>query len=210
MGTFRVPVNLTWDGLGSPGANVWHVRTSNTQVGGDSAELQDGVNAIRAFYEYLRQSGTTPASLWRTGLVITLGEVVNLETDEQATPSWSQITQGENGADAPESLQICVSWRTSIRARRGMGRTFVGPLCAAAIDLDGTPKPGVVTMAQAAASNLVSASESGIGWAVCIRGQQVSTPGASPEQRATEPKVLRDLQQARVKDKFSILRSRRD
>lgn len=91
-----------------------------------------------------------------------------------------------------------------------MGRTFIGPLAIGCIQTDGTPVPGVITQVSTASTNLLNASQGIGGWAVGVWGQQSKMAGASSQDRAAAPHVHRDITSFKVKDRFAILRSRRD
>lgn len=200
MPVYRVPVTLTWDNPGSPGVNVWHLRTV-----GDPAEqiaIQDGVDQIRQFYQSLfQEAGDVPM---RAGLTATCEAITNVVDQEQTAIDWTTVQSSSAEPDAPMALQICVGWRTSSSSRRGRGRTFVGPLNQGAIDTDGTPTGAAITACNDAAQELVTASDNGEGWSVGVYGLQ--TAGGGP----TAPHVLRDLTGFKVRDTFAILRSRRD
>lgn len=94
-----------------------------------------------------------------------------------------------------------------------MGRTFIGPLQNGTLEPNGTVATASLTVLNNAVQALVDSSTSaGVlnEWAIGVYGQEDATPGASPEIRRAEPKVLRDITDFRIKDRFSVLRSRRD
>lgn len=211
MPLFRVPINLSYTSGGGPGVNVWAVRAVSETNVFTNVDLNNAVSAIRSFYAYLAGNGTVPSSLYPPGTTITLGEVVDRETSESVTPTFATLGPMGTGNTAPPALQMVVSWKTSLRARRGMGRTFLGPLGSGCLATDGTPVPGVVTLINEACTNLLTASEAATGWAVGVWGQQEKLPkDSTPEDRRAAPHVHRDITGFTVKDRFSILRSRRD
>lgn len=200
MPVYRLPVTLTWDDPGSPGVNVWHLRT--TGGAGDAADRQSAVDSIHEFYGDLATAGS--GRPFRHELVITADAVTDVEDQEQSPVDWLQFNVTNSTADAPMVCQLCVSWKTSSVSRRGRGRTFIGPLSREVEDTNGTPTPGAVTTLQNAATALAERNDNINGWAVGVYGLQ--TAGGGP----TSPHVLRDITAATVRDTFAILRSRRD
>ena len=204
MAVYKIPVRLTWTGAsGSPGFNVWHARTGSTNDPGDDGIL-DGtggpLDAIEDFYQ---------ACLGVMGyrVVINVGDGVTEITDPE-NPRFVEVSprnmQAVTTNGVPSFLAICVSWRTSIARRSGMGRTFVGPIASAAQDsATGTPSDTELSTIRSAANALVAKSTSVGNWGIGVYGS--SQPG-----NALAPKVLRDFTQSSVLDHWSYLSSRRD
>lgn len=212
MPTYRVPVELMWAGSGSPGANVWHVRTT-AEFGADPLQLQAAIDAIRTFYRDIAVGDAdTVYPLIASGTLINLGTVVDVDSQEIAEPTFDEIVASSNTGLAPAPVAVTVTWRTSIAARRGRGRTFVGPVGSLAVQTDGTIKDEYVDNLRTVANNLVAASVPANNWAVGVYGQvdSLTGEGITPEQRRLAPKVLRDITGATVRDKWAVLRSRRD
>lgn len=199
MPVIRVPVKIKWNGAGTPGVNVWHIRTVSelNELGAQLWQVDGALTAIKKFYD--DHAGLRPASV-----VHTIGEdVVDVETDEIVPGVSVNTSVGSMGeAYAPMAAMMVVGWRTTLSARRGRGRTFCGPLHAGVIDADGTPTQVALTTLRNAAQNLVNSSSAANGWAVGVWGQEA--------QFAPEPKVLRDVVSMQVRDTFAVLRSRRD
>lgn len=198
MTIYRLPVNISWNGIGSPGANVWHFRTAG-EITGDSIEFAAAVSAIRTFY-----ASIAAGNVFAPGVVLSAEFATAVETQEQRDAEFTTLGTGGAGTEAPEVLQICVGWRTSLAARRGRGRTFIGPLSTATMESNGSIAEGVIASVNSAAQGLVDASTGAGGWSVGVYG--LSAPGGGP----TAPRVLRDIVGHRVRDRFAILRSRRD
>lgn len=202
MTVFRVPVNLSWSGSGSPGVNVWSVRVDNAPLTGDS-NLQEAVTAIHTFYDSVKD-------IFQAGTTITLGDIVERNSQTFASASWTTITGNNTGFDAAPVLQIVVSWKTTLAARRGMGRTFLGPLCNDNVENDGTIVPARLTEISNAATALVNNSKGNLnGWAVGVWGYQNAKP-PKPQVRTDFGRVHRDIVGYKVRDRFAVLRSRRD
>ena len=203
MPVFRVPANITWGGNGSPGVNVWSIRTDEAFVTVD--ELDKALTALQAFY-------TAVAGFLASGTVVSVGQdTINRETGEdESRPAKTQASTASTGK-APPMGQGCISWRTPLRARRAMGRTFVGPLSSGAIDTDGTLSTTFVSAMTNAAQGLINASNGANGWAVGVWGLE------NPGQYDTlgrllpgQPHVHRDITSFKIRDQFAVLRSRRD
>lgn len=214
MTILRVPVQFTYTSGGPPGTNVWHVRSGGATLSdaADDVATQQAVNAIHTFYETLCNLDFTARPIFPSGMTFTLGSVVDLASSEEQTPDWSPIssTGGENSA--PPVLAVVVSWRTSIAARRGRGRTFIGPLGASCMQADGTISELHLGDIRNACTDLVAASTGINNWAIGVWGQDqmMSGENVTPEQRAAAPRRFRDVTGYAVKDRFAVLRSRRD
>ena len=204
MAILRVPINITWAGNGSPGVNVWHVRTTTDESIG--ADLNIMLGHIRTFYDTIK-------AMYPAGTTLALGDVVDVQTREFQSGTFATIAAGAAGSALPPSNQICVSWRTSLAARRGMGRTFIGPLTVNTLEANGTIAPTWLTTMTTAAQALVDASTGSANGAVAIWGLESPAPSVLPGQTqdyAALPHVARDITGFRIKDKFASLRSRRD
>lgn len=208
MAIYRLPVDITWTGPGSPGVNVWHLRTT-TASGEPGVDLQLLVDIVHDFYTGLNSQAAGADSPFAAGTTFTATEAVDVETQEFAAVTWPTITSAASTPDAPPHLAVCIGWRTSIAARRGMGRTFLGPLSQTTLDDTGSIKPAWVTVFSDAASALVAASEAELNGGVAIWGLQNPAPSGTTDY-STLPHVARDVTGSRVGTQFAIMRSRRD
>lgn len=203
MAIYRVPINVSWAGQGSPGVNIWHVRTTAPVGVDDTDQINAALDAMHTFYGSV-SSYCAKNTQWA------LGDVVNVDDKTTRAGAFSPVQAVLGGNPAPSVLQICVSWRTAIAARRGMGRTFLGPLSTTALDTDGTPTANALSAIQSAANTLITASSGTNGWAIGVWGLQNPAPrGTPPSGYLGLPRVLRDIISARVRDQFAVLRSRR-
>jgi len=201
MAIFRVPFTITYPGTGGPGANVWHVR-STSAFSPVNADLQAMVNIIRTFY-------TAVASVYPSAARINIGTVTEVGTSNEAVPTFAEVS-GTGGANsAPQALAIVVTWRTSVAARRGRGRTFVGPCASTHMQSDGTILDATATIVRNAAAALVTSSTGSGNGAVGVWGLQDQATGDNPDYPSL-PHVIRDVTGAQVRDLFGVLRSRRD
>lgn len=203
MPVFRVPAAITYPQNGSPGVNVWSVRTDDTFPPIDG--LDAAISALAQFYTSLN-------GRMCVGMKVTLGpDIVDRETlIDQSRPPTEVPAVGVTSSAAP-ALQMCISWRTELRARRAMGRTFFGPLSTPTVDTNGTPTSVAFQQVSDAAQALIDASDTANGWAIGVWGLQ--DPGVYDEQGRLvpgQPHVHRDITTFKVRDQFAVLRSRRD
>ena len=203
MAIFRVPVNIAFPGAGSPGANIWHIRTINTNLVTELSEANTLIGYIRAFY--FANITEFPATT-----VFSLGTVTEEETSREIAPTFATVT-GTGVGSAPQSLAMVVTWRTAIAARRGRGRTFVGPLSTATMQNDGTPSTSSRNAIVTAAAALVTSSVAFGNGAIGVYGYDAAkTPGVGNPRNPADAKVFRDFTGSAVRDLFGIMRSRRD
>lgn len=202
MAILRFPVDITFDGPGSPGVNVFHGRAGGLAATIES-QAQDIADALNAFYVSLANTSAL-GGIYNSTTTVDLGVVVDVETQEQYTPTFAAVSGNAGTTEAPQVLQIVVGWRTAVAARRGMGRTFCGPCHAAVAQSDGSPVDLNITTVSDAAAALVTASQGLTDCALGVWGLDVA--GTGPDGA----KVLRDFTSSSVKDKFAVLRSRRD
>lgn len=197
MPTLRVPVEISWNGSGSPGVNIWHMRSDSVP----GTANQTAIDELRSFYATCVQPSGGGAGVMAGGWKANLGQVVDVATDETEEFDWEELAANASAGDAPPIAQVVVSWRTSIAAARGHGRTFLGPLASAAVQSDGTPIPSFLTDVRAAAAALVafSTGNSGASWGIY-----------GYESKGGPGRVIRDITGYKVRDQFASLRSRRD
>lgn len=202
MPTYKAVVNITAPNT-SPSVNVWHLRTATSaEDTAGKALAQSALDAVRTMYNSY--------SLYLpTGTTMKCDGVIDVASDVGVTLTWPTVGFAGTGSQFPPHLAVCFGWKTSLRARRGMGRTFLGPLVVGVGEADGTIGSAILTGLNTAANTLVNASIVDNGWAIGVYGQQDAMPGASSEQRALAPHVLRDLVGVSIKDKFAVMRSRR-
>lgn len=195
---YRIPVELRGGDIPSPAINVWHARVETAgDLEGVGTDPSSGVmQALKEFY-------TAIAGAMAGDMSIEFPQSVVEVTDqsEQTVAAVTPVLTGA-GSSAPGGLAMTVSWGTSLRARRGRGRTFLGPLNPAVLGGDGRPTASVVTQFQNAANTLLGRSTGVNGWALGVWGQESAG--------VLLPKVLRDFTSAKVSTQFAHLRSRRD
>lgn len=211
MAIYRVPVEFTYQSGGPPGVNVFHVRTEEAWAVSTS-QLQGAVDAIHQLYVTLMGTGLTNDTLFAPGTIPQLGQVVELATQEIVTPAWTDIPASSAEASLSPALAICVSWKTTLAARRGRGRTFFGPLSTYTADPDGTPSTLYLDHVTNACQTLIDTSTAANGWAVGVYGLQNSLdwPLAPGVKASDFPHVLRDITAVTRTNKYAVMRSRRD
>lgn len=204
MTIYRIPVETSWSGPGTPGVNVWHARVDGAGGALPGGGLQGAVDSIHAFYKEIDTSSRGSHRFWAAGTLFQLGQVVDVDTQEVASARFDPIgTEGGVG-DAPHAAQIVVGWRSTIAARRGQGRTFLGPLAAQTVAADGSIEVNSRNWVLWAAQGLVARNKSDNGWGLGVYGLE------APKKQGGSGRVLRDFTGASVNMQFSVLRSRRD
>jgi hypothetical protein len=190
MALWHYTVDLSWPGTGSPGVNVWDIRTDEGLPGDN---LQEAVDAIKNFYASTLLAGALVPTGYRA-----VGRALAVEINTKQIDAVTGFTTNTNSSD-PEfagPLMLICTLRTSSATRKGRGRKFIGPAAQGTLDADGTPTTGAVTALQTACTELLAASTANSGWAVGVYSQ---TDG-----------LFRDMVQMQARNYFAILRSRRD
>lgn len=200
MPVYRIPVTTT-DPRAGKCVNVWHMRTAEDSPVGYAA-LQNGVDALRTFYGAL-------ATMFPTGNTVLADFAVDVESNKDRPLTWTAVTGSGGTTVAPPHLAVCVSWKTSTRARRARGRTFLGPLGGQTIEGDGTVLTGTLTQVKTAAAALISSSMTDNGWALGVWGLAEPAPAGYTGSTSGLPHQLRDFTGHAVQDKFAVMRSRR-
>lgn len=196
MAIWRIPVELRASFLPSPAVNVWHARTDNDS---DLQDALDGSPIATLWQFYNALQGRFPSGL----TVHFPPEAVEVTEQRAVSIAPQSAIAGASADKAPAGLAMVISWRTSLRARRGMGRTFIGPLTRNAIDpTTGLPEADDVNIVAAATDVLLADSQAANGWALGVYGQQ--------NKGIAEPKVLRDFTSYVISPRFAHLSSRRD
>lgn len=91
-----------------------------------------------------------------------------------------------------------------------MGRTFIGPLATTCMESDGTVTATALAAIGDNARILSDASQSGTnGWAIGVWGLAQKAPKGTTDYAAL-PHVHRDVIGYKIRDRFGVLRSRRD
>jgi len=203
MAIWRVPINIVFPGAGSPGVNVWHIRTGGVLPADEVTQANALIGYIRTFYNNL--VGNYP-----TGVTLSLGTVTEEATQREMACTMTAVS-GVGTGSAPQLLAMVVTWKTTIAARRGRGRTFIGPLSTSSMQSDGTPVDSFRTTVGTGAAALIASSVAYGNGAIGVYGyQNAKLPGKANLRNPADPKVFRDVTGYATRDLFGSLRSRRD
>lgn len=194
-------MNIVFVGAGSPGANIWHIRTVDPVIATELQQANILIGYIRTFYVQL-------LAYLPNGTTVSLGTVTEEGTQREIVPTMAAVL-GTGTGNSPQALCAVVTWRTSIAARRGRGRTFFGPLNTGTIQSDGTLNDTFRANVVSAAGGLVTSSMAYGNGAVGVYGFSSAKAKGSPRD-PNDPRVFRDYVGSSVRDLFGILRSRRD
>ena len=198
MAIFRIPVTLNWPGSGGPGVNVFHLRTTESSGGaGNGLILDDALDVLATFVDAVYDIVAPTGFTWSMG-----DDIVDVVTKEIESATTRTGGTASTDTPAPHALAVVVGWRTSLSARRGQGRTFLGPCRKGLIDTDGTIEAGNLGNIRTHVDTFVAASNAIAGGSFAVWGQEsAGAPGVN---------VARDITDGRVRDIFAVLRSRRD
>jgi hypothetical protein len=203
MAIFRVPINITFPGAGSPGVNVWHIKTNDANLSTELTQANALIGYMRTLYDAIK-------IYYPATTVLSLGTVTEELTSREITPTMASVT-GTGTGSAPQLLALVVTWRTNVASRRGRGRTFLGPLATAAMQSDGTPSATLLTAAGDAAQALITSSQAYLNGQIGVYGyEDPKTPGKLNPRDPTDPKIFREFTGRSIRDLFGSLRSRRD
>lgn len=199
--------------FGAPGFTTHYYMSSSspdsTSVGGAGG----AVNSVHAFWDICQ--GLFPLS-WRCQVQPTVdivdalnGEVINA-FGVTATPELP----GTNGAGyGPTAAMLVLTARTPgfVGGRRVVGRSYIGP-AANLSDADGTPSVGLVSGLQGATPALTPPVIDGIAAVVWSRPRaaRAAGPGNKPTALTARLGSAHFIDAYSVRDKWGILRSRRD
>lgn len=198
MSVVRIPVTLNWPGSGAPGINVFHLRTTEDwDTAGHDLIVDDALDVLATFVDAVYDIVAPVGFTW------SLGEnVVDVASSEARDFTVRSGATASTDTPAPHALAVVVGWKTTLAARRGRGRTFLGPCRKGLIDTDGTIEPGNLANIRTHADTFVASSSSIAGGSFAVWGQEAAgVPGVN---------VARDITSANVRDVFAVLRSRRD
>ena len=189
MATLKYIVDLSWAGPGSPGQNVWYVRTAQdlTSSDRDAAAL-----AINDFYGDIVDAGILSGDNVITGR----SEMVDEATSEILPVDGWTLDSASGPQLYAAVAQMIVTMRTSSATRSGRGRKFIGPVRSTTMEDDGTPTAGAIGTLQTACDTLLASSLAETGWAVGVYSR--------------EQNLFRDATALQVRNYFAVLRSRRD
>lgn len=192
MPIYRAVVHIDSPDMGGHGVNVWHVRTTGA-FDPDHVDANNAVGLLNDVY-----TAWMPLFKGSTGFSFD-GLLTEIESEdpELITDLDTWTTSGGTSTDnLPPANAMVIGWRTASAGRSGRGRTFLGPLSRDCLEGDGTPSGDALDVCADGVTTLVE-------------GQDGFDFGAwgiySPKDH-----VCRDIVGASIKDRFAVLRSRRD
>lgn len=193
----RARAQITYPASGGPGLITLYTRSTGSENGTTAQlttdRLKNALTAGRAMFD----AGTTFSSF---GTVDDIDAATgNLTGFHDVTP-WTVTGSAAGGSYAPLAVAVCATWKTLgiVRGRRVQGRTFLSPLAYAMMQADGTPTAACLTAAQALA----------VAWLDNGLTDTFATVWARP--RPGQTGSAEDITAYFIKDKFAVLRSRRD
>lgn len=181
---------------GGPGIMTFYSSTLGGETGTTASTLASATNAA-----VLQIQGDFPTGWTATGdtsvddIDASTGNLIGTHT----VSAWTR-TGGSSAGFGPLAVGGCVTWLTAtyLGGRRVRGRTFVSPVASEFQDADGTPKSNLLTSLNSFGSAWVGAMGSGQSPVVWHRPVGGSGGLAVP------------IVSYSVRDKFAVLRSRRD
>lgn len=195
----------TWTGFaGAPGYNIWYADNGPYGV---RAQIVNFYNAVKPYL---------PPNVHIA--IPDSGETFEVETGDLQQTNWISGPAVDIVGTASTQVYtapagVFVEWKTQTvappvqagkRPRRVHGGLYLVPVTAAAADLDGTLTAASYAAIQAAANNLTAAT----GGHFCVWAKPHYTNAVPPvrDRIGTRHSVVT----ASVKDKFAVLRRRRD
>ena len=195
---FRARAVIAYTGSsGAPGLMTWYGRqdTVENQAGADLA-AQRLNDAIALAHNLI------PHTCTFTGVatVDQLDHTTGALTGQFAVAPWSVTGDVSQDGYLPPANQIVLSFSTGdfVNGRRVRGHSFLGPIWSPNADIDGTLTATALTRAQAVAAKWNDSGATAVHAVVWHR--PVGGSGGS----------IHDITGTSVKDKFGVLRSRRD
>lgn len=192
----RIRGTINYPMSGAPGVITLYTRTTAPENSASaelcSSRLHDAMTAGFALFP-------TSLTIVGDGFVDTIDPATGAITGSDDVAPWT-VTGGNGTAFLPPASAICLTWLTSdfIAGRRVRGRTFLGPLSAAINNGNGHLIGADLTVAQDVAAAWVD--QGGTDVATVVWHRPVGGAGGSDHV----------ISATSVRDKFAVLRSRRD
>jgi hypothetical protein len=126
----------------------------DSNASADVSDFQAWVTALGTFYSAIKAFYVNAAQL-------TVGQkVVSYSSDPPVILPITPVSVTGTGGTSSAAPQLCalVSWQSNYASRRGRARTYIGPLSAALVGVDGNVPAASVTTLQTAANNLLAAA----------------------------------------------------
>jgi hypothetical protein len=193
MAVWKMATTITDPNLGGTGVNLWHGRTDATIT--ENASLNAEMDWVKTFFTAIAALLPSPCLISYDGVATEVG--TGSPRVIEGLTTWSVAASGA-GLPMPPANCIVVGWKTGLATRSGRGRTFIGPLKQAVCEQNGTIASANLSTIRTAASALVTSSLA------------ETTPPSALGVWSVKDQLLRDFTGSAVRDKFAVLRSRRD
>lgn len=192
----RARATITYPLSGSAGVMTLYTKTTGPENSASAAlcmgRLHDSIALILGACK-------TTTSFVSDSFVDTIDPATGTITGSDAVTSWTQ-TGTDTAGYAPPATAVVVGWKTDdiVAGRRVRGRTFISPITSGQIDSDGTPVAGMLAYANAFGAKWIDNGATAVYTCVWHR------------PKGTSPGSDHQITSYSVKDKFAVLRSRRD
>ena len=192
----RIRASINYSNPGAPGVITLYTRSTGLENGTTavltSTRLQDALTAGRSLFPSI-------VTFAGDSFVDTIDPATGHITASDSITPWTVVGLSPAGVMPPANA-ICITWKTAavIAGRRVRGRTFLSPLYQGVADTDGTPEASRL----AAVEDLANAwTDNGLTDTFAVVWHRpVGGSGGTAE----------DITSHQVRDKFAVLRSRRD
>lgn len=183
---------------GGPGLSTFYFKDD---IAENSARAGDAVGRVRSYFDTIKSCYDGTWTCQVSGDVDVVDPATGAVTNTLSVTPPAVVNGSESGGGyLTTSSAICTSWQTStfIAGRRLRGRTFNGPTHRNTGELNGSPVAAYLTILGTAAAALRNNGASTL--AMVIWHRPVGGGGGS----------VGLVDGSSVKDKFAVLRSRRD
>lgn len=199
-------VSTGW--LGGPGLNTFYFREGGGTVA-DAAVAQLGVDRVRAVFAALAGNHPNVHQFRVSPEVDAINDVTGTLVQSFGVTAPAVVNGAGGGSYGPIPAMFVLSLKTAgvVAGRRVAGRAFFGPNVIYN-DTDGSPAAASLSAVTAAAGALLDKGISGPDVVVWSRPQEASVaPAPVRAARAGSSHIVTSFI---VRDKFAVLRSRRD
>jgi len=201
-------IRTIWSGFtGAPGyTNMYFGATDPLQAGADTA-----ATAVNTFWTAIKSALPLAVTLNVESAVALIEDTTGEQTDELTLTATPATVQGVLSERFASPAGVCVTWNTATfkEGRKVKGRTYLVPVTSSVFENNGTVDNTYRTTLQTAASALVTGPGA---FVVYARHRDAQTAEESPTGKARPERmgVGALVTSAAIKDKVTVLRSRRD
>lgn len=192
----RIRATISYPGGGSPGVITLYTKTPVPETSITAALCGDRLrDALTAGADLFVNSTSFVADTF----VDTIDPATGTITGSDSYAGWT-VTGAQSNGYMPQASMVCATWHTAdiVAGRRVAGRTFLGPLDNSCLQNDGTLSSSTLTHSAALVAAWLDAGLTGT--KTCVWHRPVGGAGGSDHE----------IIAGTVRDKFAVLRSRRD